>query len=99
MALTRRQVLAGGAAAAAGAALSGCGDRGARATERTAAGNGPRPAAPPEDLSTWAGVRRELPLDPRVRQFSAFLLAAHPLPVRAAIEHHRALLDADPERR
>ena len=97
VALTRRQVLAGGAAAAAGAALSGCGDRGERAAERAAAANGPRPAAPPEDLSTWAGVRRELPLDPRIRQFSAFLLAAHPRPVRAAIEHHRALLDADPE--
>ena len=96
MALTRRQVLAGGAAAAAGAALSGCGDRGGRPAESVATANGSRPASP-EDLSTWAGVRRELPLDPRIRQFSAFLLAAHPRPVRAAIDHHRALLDADPE--
>jgi len=96
VALTRRQVLAGGAAAAAGAALSGCGDRGGRPAESVATANGSRPASP-EDLSTWAGVRRELPLDPRIRQFSAFLLAAHPRPVRAAIDHHRALLDADPE--
>jgi selenocysteine lyase/cysteine desulfurase len=97
VALTRRQVLAGGAAAAAGAALSGCGDRGARPADTAAAANGARPVAAPEDLSTWDGVRRELPLDPGIRQFSAFLLAAHPRPVRAAIEHHRALLDADPE--
>jgi selenocysteine lyase/cysteine desulfurase len=96
VALTRRQVLAGGAAAAAGAALSGCGDRGGTSTG-TATANGRQRTAPPEDLSTWDGVRRELPLDPSIRQFSAFLLAAHPRPVRAAIEHHRALLDADPE--
>src|SRR6478672_12490023 len=98
VALTRRQVLAGGAAAAAGAALSGCGERAGRPADSVAAAaSGPRRAASPEDLSTWAGVRRELPLDPRIRQFSAFLLAAHPRPVRAAIEHHRARLDADPE--
>jgi selenocysteine lyase/cysteine desulfurase len=92
VALTRRQVLAGGAAAAAGAALAGCGGE-------ATAGNATLRSrdAPPEDLSTWAGVRRELPLDPRIRQFSAFLLAAHPRPVREAIEHHRALLDLDPE--
>jgi selenocysteine lyase/cysteine desulfurase len=99
VALTRRQVLAGGAAAAAGVALAGCGDRRAGASASGTANAtiaGPR-SAPPEDLSTWAGVRRELPLDPRIRQFSAFLLAAHPRPVREAIEHHRALLDADPD--
>jgi selenocysteine lyase/cysteine desulfurase len=42
-------------------------------------------------------VRRELPLDPRLRHFAAFLLAAHPRPVREAIEAHRRGLDADPE--
>jgi selenocysteine lyase/cysteine desulfurase len=100
VALTRRRLLTGGAAAAAGAALAGCGDRGsngAGATATASASGGRRAAAPPEDLSTWAGVRRELPLDPRVRQFSAFLLAGHPRPVREAIERHRALLDLDPE--
>jgi selenocysteine lyase/cysteine desulfurase len=98
VALTRRQVLAGGAAAAAGAALAGCGDRsGSDASDARAAQATTSAAAPPEDLTTWAGVRRELPLDPSLRQFSAFLLAAHPRPVRAAIERHRAALDADPE--
>jgi len=93
--LTRKQLLAGGAAAAAGAAIGACGGDDHDGTTASAAAT-PAPA-PPEDLSTWAGVRRELPLDPRTRAFSAFLLAAHPRPVRAAIEHHRALLDADPE--
>ena len=95
MGLTRKQLLAGGAAAAAGAAIGACGGDDHDGTTASAAAT-PAPA-PPEDLSTWAGVRRELPLDPRTRAFSAFLLAAHPRPVRAAIEHHRALLDADPE--
>jgi selenocysteine lyase/cysteine desulfurase len=97
VALTRKQLLAGGAAAAAGAALAGCREGSARrdgGAATAAAGAAPAPA---EDLSTWAGVRRELPLDPRLRHFAAFLLAPHPRAVRAAIEHHRALLDADPE--
>jgi selenocysteine lyase/cysteine desulfurase len=84
--LTRRQLLAGGTAATAGAALSGCGD-GAPPAVREA-----RRA----DLSTWGGVRAELGLDPRLRHFAAFLLAPHPRPVREAIERHRRALDADP---
>ena len=95
MGLTRKQLLAGGAAAAAGAAIGACG--GGTDSDGTTAATTSAPTAAPEDLSTWAGVRRELPLDPRTRAFSAFLLAPHPRPVRAAIEHHRALLDADPE--
>jgi selenocysteine lyase/cysteine desulfurase len=98
VALTRKELLAGGAAAAAGAALAGCGERDANGRPRTAAhGATTVAAAPPEDLSTWAGVRRELPLDPRLRHFAAFLLAPHPRPVREAIEAHRRGLDADPE--
>jgi len=96
VALTRKELLAGGAAAAAGAALAGCGTRDGAAKTATAP-PGAAAAAPPEDLSTWAGVRRELPLDPRLRHFAAFLLAPHPRPVRAAIEEHRRGLDADPE--
>jgi selenocysteine lyase/cysteine desulfurase len=90
--LTRKQLLAGGAAAAAGAALSSCGDREAAAP----AAQTPTAAPPREDLSTWAGVRAELGLDPRLRHFTAFLLAPHPRPVREAIERHRRALDADP---
>ena len=91
MALTRRNLLAGGAAAAGAAVAAGCG--GGRTTSTSTA------AAPPrqEDLSTWAGVRAELPLDPRLRHFAAFLLAPHPRPVQQEIERHRRLLDADPE--
>lgn len=92
MALTRRRFLAGGAVAAAGAAAAGCG--GGRA-------NGATTTAPvaraPEDLTTWAGVRAELPLDPKLRHFAAFLLAPHPRPVQAEIDRHRRLLDADPD--
>jgi selenocysteine lyase/cysteine desulfurase len=42
-------------------------------------------------------VRRELPLDPRLRHFAAFLLSPHPRAVREAIEIHRRGLDADPD--
>jgi selenocysteine lyase/cysteine desulfurase len=91
VALTRKELFAGGAAAAAGAALAGCGGNGHASTAA------PATAAAPEDLSTWAGVRRELPLDPRLRHFAAFLLASHPRPVGEAIERHRRGLDADPE--
>jgi len=93
--LTRKQLLAGGAAAAAGGALSSCGgrDRAAPAAQTAIAAT----AAPQRpDLSTWAGVRAELGLDPRLRHFTAFLLAPHPRPVREAIERHRRGLDADP---
>jgi selenocysteine lyase/cysteine desulfurase len=95
--LTRKELLAGGAAAAAGAALAGCGAHDADGRGATTATRAGRAPAAPEDLSPWAGVRRELPLDPRLRHFAAFLLAAHPRPVREAIEAHRRGLDADPE--
>jgi selenocysteine lyase/cysteine desulfurase len=89
--LTRKQLLTGGAAAAAGAALSSCGGGTAAPAAQTETAE-PRQA----DLSTWAGVRAELGLDPRLRHFTAFLLAPHPRPVREAIERHRRRLDADP---
>jgi selenocysteine lyase/cysteine desulfurase len=94
VALTRRKLLAGGAAAAGAAVVAGCG--GGRAAT-TATATAPRDARGAEDLSTWAGVRAELPLDPKLRHFAAFLLAPHPRPVQAEIERHRHLLDADPE--
>jgi selenocysteine lyase/cysteine desulfurase len=90
VALTRKELLAGGAAAAAGAGLAACGGRRGRAAAAAT-------ARAPEDLSTWAGVRAELPLDPRLRHFAAFVLAPHPRAVREAIERHRRALDADPE--
>jgi selenocysteine lyase/cysteine desulfurase len=92
VALTRRDLLAGGAVATGAAVAAGCGG-GRTATEAAV----PKAAARREDLSTWAGVRAELPLDPNLRHFAAFLLAPHPRPVQAEIERHRRLLDADPE--
>jgi isopenicillin-N epimerase len=45
---------------------------------------------------SWAGVRAQFVLDPKLRHFSAFYLASHPRPVREAIDRHREGLDADP---
>jgi selenocysteine lyase/cysteine desulfurase len=46
-------------------------------------------------LDTWEGVRQSFELDPRRVQLSSFLLAAHPRPVRLAIDAHRRRLDVD----
>ncbi len=79
MGLTRKELLASGAAVA----LVGCG--GKKKTPAAAA----TPAA-----SGWAGVRSQFALDPKDRHFDAFLFAPHPKPVRAAIATHRDGLDA-----
>ncbi len=50
-------------------------------------------AAP--DLRRWSGVRAQFALDPRRIHLASFLLAAHPRPVRDAIERHRRGLDRD----
>ncbi|MGI5272147.1 aminotransferase class V-fold PLP-dependent enzyme [Nonomuraea sp. CA-218870] len=66
-----------------------------------AASPAPSPAssptgAPAFDASDWESVRAQFTLDPAYGQFAAFVLAPAPAPVRAAIERHRAGLDADP---
>jgi selenocysteine lyase/cysteine desulfurase len=50
---------------------------------------------PPFDPKSWESVRAQFALDPGLAHFAAFVLAAHPAPVREAIERHRAGLDAD----
>jgi selenocysteine lyase/cysteine desulfurase len=45
------------------------------------------------DLRDWSGVRAQFALDPDRIHLSSFLLAAHPRPVRKAIERHRDGLD------
>jgi isopenicillin-N epimerase len=45
--------------------------------------------APPD----WDVVRSQFDLDPNYRHLAAFVLAAHPAPVRAAIQAHRDGLD------
>jgi selenocysteine lyase/cysteine desulfurase len=82
-AFSRKQFLGG---AAAGAALiAGCGH--ARRPQRDTRS---------VEVGDWASVKAAYPLDPRYRHFAGFLLAAHPAPVRAAIERHRDGLDRDP---
>ncbi|WP_281892157.1 aminotransferase class V-fold PLP-dependent enzyme [Phytohabitans aurantiacus] len=79
--MRRRSVL--GAAAALG--LVGCTD--------------PEPAAsstPPLIPTDWTSVRAQFAIDRKVAHLTTFALAPAPAPVRAAIEKHRAGLDADP---
>ncbi len=45
---------------------------------------------------TWPAVRKQFRLRRDLVHLGGFLLASHPTPVRRAIEHHRAQLDADP---
>jgi selenocysteine lyase/cysteine desulfurase len=77
MGLSRRELLAGAAAAG---VVAGCG--------------GSKPAA--FDPGDWASVRAQYGLARGLRHFDAFVLSAHPRPVREAIERHRRGLDADP---
>jgi selenocysteine lyase/cysteine desulfurase len=48
------------------------------------------------DLRDWRSVRAQFALDPDRIHLASFLLAAHPRPVRNAIERHRRRLDANP---
>ncbi|PZF81143.1 aminotransferase class V-fold PLP-dependent enzyme [Jiangella anatolica] len=89
----RRSVLAAGAlAAGAPALLTGCSSDG---DDEPAAATSP-PRLDEVDLSDWEVVRAQFPLDPELAHYAAYVLAAHPAPVRAAIERWREALDADP---
>ena len=48
------------------------------------------------DLRDWRSVRAQFALDLDRIHLASFLLAAHPRPVREAIERHRRRLDANP---
>src|SRR5919108_4916785 len=50
------------------------------------------------DPKSWASVRAQFALDPRLTNFTTFLLAPHPRPVRAAIARHARALDRDAKR-
>lgn len=52
-------------------------------------------SAPPLIPTDWASVRAQFTLEPEIAHLSTFVFAPHPAPVRAAIERHRAGLDAD----
>ncbi|QXH44128.1 aminotransferase class V-fold PLP-dependent enzyme [Pseudomonas xanthosomatis] len=62
----------------------------ARAQEQAAA---PQPLTGPEK---WRNLRALFPLDPGIAHFANFLVTAHPRPVQAAIDRHRADLDRNP---
>jgi len=65
------------------------------ATALAACTTTPQPAPARFDPDDWDDVRALFPLDPDLVQTAAFVLAAHPKPVRDAIERHRQGLDAD----
>lgn len=50
----------------------------------------------PADPPSWDRVRAEFLLDPTYAHLSMSLVAAHPRPVREAVERHRAGLDSNP---
>lgn len=82
---TRRSVLTAGVLTGAGA-LTGC----TSPVQTSAAEERFRP-------DDWDSVRAQFPLDPELVHLSAFVLAAHPKPVREAIARHRDGLDRDTE--
>ena len=87
--LSRRRFLATSAVGAAGAGtlvLAGCDREPTPATVQV-------PALDPND---WASVRAQFALRDGVANLTTFVFASHPASVRAAIERHRAGLDADP---
>jgi len=76
----RRSLLTAGLAT--GAALAGC--------------NTPEPRrAAGFNSDDWDSVRAQFPLAPNLVHLAAFVFAAHPKPVRAAIDRHRKGLDRD----
>ncbi|HET6950278.1 MAG TPA: aminotransferase class V-fold PLP-dependent enzyme [Acidimicrobiales bacterium] len=91
-ALSRRAFLARSSIAAGGLASLGAG---ACSGDRDRDAAGARDTAPAFDPTDWSSVRAQFPLDGNVRQFAAWILAAHPRPVAEAIARHRDGLDAD----
>ena len=54
------------------------------------------PDKPLGGADKWRNLRELFPLDPNVAHFANFLVTAHPRPVQAAIDRHRADLDRNP---
>ncbi len=87
--LSRRQFFSrAGLSALAGTYLTGCGSTAPDADAPLP----PMPAASDE----WNHVREQFALSPDVIHLSALYVAAHPKPVRDAIEEYRRKLDAEP---
>ena len=88
--LDRRQLLVRGGLVAGATAVAGAG--GYLAARELSGSNGATEAAPGASTTT---TPREFELDPEYTNLTTFLLAAHPAPVREAIERHRRGLDAN----
>src|SRR3954468_24076480 len=82
--LGRRRFLSAGLATAAG--LTAC---------TSPAPTEAKPKAAAFDPHDWDDVRALFPLDRKLIHTAAFVFAAHPKPVRDAIERHRRGLDLD----
>ena len=54
------------------------------------------PPSSPGKFTSWDAVRAQFPLSRHLIHLAGLFLASHPMPVREAIERHRASLDADP---
>lgn len=96
--LSRRGFLLGSGAVAGGAVLAGC--TGDEATTDTAAPSSGVTAATTTsgsdfDPQDWASVRAQFPLTSDKAHFNAWVFAAPPASVGAAISRHRAGLDED----
>jgi selenocysteine lyase/cysteine desulfurase len=93
--LTRRELLAAAGVTAGATAtvtsLAACDPSPPSAPSPTTAAA----AAAPLDPNSWSSVRAQFALAPGVANLVAFYLASHAAGVRAAIERHRAGLDAD----
>ena len=56
----------------------------------------PQSGSRKSQFGNWDAIKAQFPLSPQLIHLAAFFLASHPIPVREAIERHRAGLDADP---
>ena len=83
--VSRRALLTTGVVGAGAIALTGCDP-----APTTAQGT-----APPLNPDDWGSVRAQFGLTTGVANFTTFMLASHAASVRAAIDKHRAGLDAD----
>ena len=82
--LTRRELVAR-AGVAAGTLAAGGGAASAAADDAVAF-----------DPRSWESVRKQFPIRRGLAHLAAFVLAAHPAPVRRALDRHRRALDGDP---
>ncbi len=87
--LDRRTALVSAGATLAALAAGGC----ALGKDKTSAAATTTAVAAPEG---WKGVRGLFELDPELVHLTTFVFAAHPKPVRDAIELHRAEFDSNP---